>query len=133
MRPTTTVHLDVYYWNVKFSRILNRFCAVLNGPETIMSRLDQLDEIDTALLRWRDEIPMEYRPEQENQAPHHVYHFVAFLHLEYFNLLRAIHWSSLISVQANRDTAAKHRSPRIRASEGICLAAARSFITTLNV
>ena len=105
---------------------------MFNRPETITSRLDQLDEIDTALLYWRDKIPIEYRPKQENQALYHAYQFIAFLYLEYFNLLQAIYWLSLILAQANRDIAAKHRSPRIRASEGICLAATRSFIMTLN-
>lgn len=128
----STSSLDVYRWNVNLSRIRNRYCAVLNRHETVVVRLDTLADLDNALMRWRDEIPLEYRPDQENLAPREAYHLVAFIHLEYFNLLRALHWASVMCVLANKDVAASHRSPRIRASQSICLEAARSFVKTLN-
>ncbi|PVH79625.1 hypothetical protein DL98DRAFT_572445 [Cadophora sp. DSE1049] len=124
--------LQLYYWNVTLSQIRNRFCVGLSTYGTMATRLDALSELDSSLLSWRDSIPLDYRPDQENQATGEDYHLVAILHLEYFNLLRSIHWTSLVLVQANKELSATLQHPRIRTSESICLAASRSFIKTLN-
>lgn len=123
---------EIYFWHVKLAQIENSFCALFSRTETAASRADEVGALDVALLKWRDEIPMEYRPDQEILADHEMYQAIAMLHLQYFNILRAIHWTSFSTSQQYGSAPCLHSNARIRSSEAICVAAARSFVKILN-
>lgn len=123
---------EIYFWHVKLAQIENHFCTLFSSTQTAASRADKVGELDMALLKWRDEIPMEYRPDQEILADHEMYQAIAMLHLQYFNILRAIHWTSFSTSQQYGSALSSHSNPRIRASEAICVASARSFVKILN-
>jgi hypothetical protein len=123
---------EIYYWHVKLAQIENSFCNLFSSAQTVTDRVDEVANLDTALGKWRDEIPMEYRPDQEILADHDMYQHIAMIHLQYFNILRAIHWTLLSSVQHHGFTPNSHSNPRIRSGEAICVASARSFIKILN-
>ncbi|CZR55558.1 uncharacterized protein PAC_05446 [Phialocephala subalpina] len=123
---------EIYIWYVKLAKIKNTFCNLFGTAESAISRADKVSQLDAALTNWRDEIPLEYRPDQEILAPRETYHFIAMLHLHYFNILQAIHWTSLVCARQNGITLSLHPNPRIRSSEAICVAAARAFVKTLN-
>lgn len=134
-QPTTALYAsasDVYAWSSRLSQIQHRFCNVTNQASTTVSMLTELGNIDTALLSWCHEIPMDCRPGEEIVSPGNTGQLLVTLHLDYFNMVRSVHWASLTCAHAKRNVVTSHPNPRIRGSEAICLSAARSFIKTLN-
>jgi hypothetical protein len=123
---------SLFLWKVKLAHIQNKLSGLLNRPASVFTRLDGLVELDEALLEWRDTLPLECRPDQEILVSQSLHLNIAMLHLDYFNLMRAVHWASMTSIPAQNNAGGKHSNPRIRSSESICLAAIRSFIKTLN-
>jgi hypothetical protein len=122
----------LYYWKAKLAQIQNRFCGALNRHESVATRLEAFNNIDKSLTEWRDDIPIECRPEQEILGPRNASKLIAWLHLEYLDLMRSLHWASITCVPATENAAGTHLSGRLCASEAICLASARSFIKILN-
>ncbi|OJK03474.1 hypothetical protein ASPACDRAFT_75051 [Aspergillus aculeatus ATCC 16872] len=129
-RPVGTIHT----WHVHLAIIANRLSPLLNRVEAGSWLLEYLSMLDRDLIKWRDAIPIECRPEEENLAKAELYTAVSWLHLQYFNLMRTIHWVSfVISAQyTNQSSILGQYGPRIRSSETICLTAARSLVVTLN-
>jgi hypothetical protein len=125
---------EIHSWHVQLAVIANRLSTLLRTGLGAWI-LDDLIMLDQELLKWRDSIPMEFRPEQENLAEGQLYAAVAWLHIQYFNLMRSVHWVSLvISTECGGQIAASQQyRPRIRSSEAICIASARLLIDTLNV
>ena len=133
--PSTALYAstsDVYRWSSKLSQIQHRFCNVTNQASTTVSLLNELGNIDRALLSWCHDVPMDCRPGEEIVSSGNTGQLLVSLHLDYFNMVRAVHWASLTCAHAKRSVVASHPNPRIRGSEAICLSAARSFIKTLN-
>jgi hypothetical protein len=122
----------LYIRRIKMAQMENRFCRVLSRRETMVEKLRAIAEIDKTLIEWRDALPIDYRPEQEILVRQDRYQIVALLHLKYFSLMRAIHWVSIDCSLGSGSTAGQYSHPRLRASEAICLAAARGFIGVLN-
>lgn len=75
---------------------------------------------------------MDCRPGEEILSPGNTGQLLITLHLDYFHMVRSVHWASLTCAHAKRNVITSHPNPRIRGSEAICLSAARSFIKTLN-
>lgn len=123
---------DVYAWSSKLSQIQHQFCNVTNKASSTVSMLNELGNIDTALLSWCHDIPMDCRPGEEIVSPGHTGQLLVTLHLDYFHMMRSVHWASMTCAHAKRNVITSHPNPRIRGSEAICLSAARSFIKTLN-
>lgn len=118
----------IYRWNLELALIVNRTCRILNQDNTNVDLPSELADIDNSLLSWRDSIPMEFRPEQENVSRGLVRSLVSWLHVQYFNSVRTVHWLS--AEQRFGDGA--NLSARMKSSESICVASARLLITTLN-
>ncbi|KAL4884950.1 hypothetical protein BJY04DRAFT_214833 [Aspergillus karnatakaensis] len=124
---------DVHWWHVQLAFIANRFSTILNGGGLGPCVLEEISILDRELLQWRDSIAMEFRPEQENLAQGNLYPAVTWLHLQYFNLMRTMHWISfMIRREGPQSTHPTQYGPRIRSSETICVMAARSVIKTLS-
>lgn len=137
VQPSSTTSLfasasDVYAWSARLSQIQHRFCKVTNQASSTVSMLNELGHIDTALLSWCHDIPMDCRPGEEILSPGNIARLLVTLHLDYFHMVRSVHWASLTCAHAKRNLITSHPNPRIRGSEAICLSAARSFIKTLN-
>lgn len=118
-------------WRLYLARMQNRFCNLMHKVDTVKTRLEALGELDAELVRLRDSLPSECRPEQEILVSPDKYSHVLLFHLEYYDLVRSIHWASITQTVISRDDTAE-LPIRMRSSEGLCLAAARSFIKTLN-
>lgn len=123
---------NLFWWRLQLSQIQSRLSAVLNRHETVNARIDALSEIDSALIQWRDNIPVECRPGNGILVSGDTYHLVALLHLQYFNILRSAHWTCIMVIPQTGDLLNTHSNPRMRASDVICLSVARLFVTTLN-
>jgi hypothetical protein len=130
--PSQTLVLQNFFpWIIQLAHVQNQFCGILCRVESVEARLDALATLDEALMKWRNAIPLESRPEQEILVQHDVYPIVAFLHLEYYNMLRALHWACITSVPSNASILKTHPNPRIQASDIICLSASRQFVKVL--
>ncbi|KAH7133899.1 fungal-specific transcription factor domain-containing protein [Dactylonectria macrodidyma] len=122
---------QIRLWNLQLAQLQNRFCHCMHRMDTLPSRMETLGELDAELVRLRDSIPSDCRPEHEILVPAERFSNILLLHLEYHNLVRSIHWASIALTSTTNGGVAK-LTMRMRASEAICLAAARSFIGTLN-
>lgn len=122
----------VHGWQARLTELCNRFCTINCLCTTTNSRLDALVDLDGALKRWKDQIPAAHQPGHDVVADWDAYMHIAPLHLEYFNLLRAIHWAFLMSAWTNIGTVDERHRRSLRASDMRCLSAARSFVQTLN-
>ncbi|KUL81460.1 hypothetical protein ZTR_09857 [Talaromyces verruculosus] len=118
----------IYRWNLELALIVNKTCRLLNQDSSMEDLPSELTDIDSALLSWRDSIPIEFRPEQENVSFGPLHSLIGWLHAQYFNTVRTVHWLS--AEQRIGDWA--NMSARMKSSESICVASARLLITTLN-
>lgn len=131
---------DTYYgptsaqlsaWSYRLFQINNHFCNVLQSKQSVVLRLEGIAQVDRRLVAWRDSIPAAFRPDSIIVVTPERYTHVLLLHLDYSNLLRAVHLAAITMRPAlgnNTD-----RLPRrLQASEVLCLEAARSFVKSLN-
>jgi hypothetical protein len=128
---TSKIFSDTYTWRVRLAKIENRLSRLLVSPQSTTARIKGIEQLDSALLQWRNGLSAHLRPEEDFLVDRDTYQFVAVVHLEYFNLLRATHWASINCVRTLHQ-AGESLGTRVRSSEALCLAAARSFVRTLN-
>ncbi|KFY96031.1 hypothetical protein V500_02593 [Pseudogymnoascus sp. VKM F-4518 (FW-2643)] len=133
--PSVTTELPAMYihdWDVGLATIANEVYPLLKHSQSLGTALTRIAEIDARLLVWKDSIPMEFRPDQQILANDPIYSIVAILHLKYHNLMRTIHWVSLTLTGDKASSKLSQFGARVRSSESICLASARSVIDVLN-
>ncbi|CAI7596273.1 unnamed protein product [Penicillium glandicola] len=133
--PSVATELPAIYihdWDVGLAMIANEVYPLLKHSQSLGSALTRIAEIDARLLVWKDSIPMEFRPDQQILANDPIYSIVAILHLKYHNLMRTIHWISLTLTSEKTSSKLSQFGARVRSSESICLASARSVIDVLN-
>lgn len=127
-----TLASSIHGWRATLTEHCNRFSTINSLCIANNARLDALNDLGEALIRWRDRITPAHRPESSVVDDWESYMLVAPLHLEYFNLMRALHWASFISVTTQRETIDDRHKGSARTSEMRCLSAARSIVQTLN-
>ncbi|KAI1215065.1 N-terminal binuclear Zn cluster-containing protein [Annulohypoxylon truncatum] len=103
--------------------------------------LQTIGELDKQLETWKDNIPIDFRPEHEIKASHTplILH-VVMLHFSYYNALTTIHrmsvhhgyWTSRLSNYAIQGLNARPLNPRVFASAALCASAARASIQLLK-
>ncbi|KAI2621721.1 N-terminal binuclear Zn cluster-containing protein [Hypoxylon sp. NC1633] len=103
--------------------------------------LHTIGELDKQLETWKDNIPIDFRPEHEIKASHTplILH-VVMLHFSYYNTLTTIHrmsihhgyWTSRLSNFAIQGLNARPLNPRVFASAALCASAARASIQLLK-
>ncbi|KAI0381794.1 N-terminal binuclear Zn cluster-containing protein [Hypomontagnella monticulosa] len=103
--------------------------------------LQVIGELDRQLENWKDNIPIDFRPEHEIKASHTplILH-VVMLHFSYYNALTTIHrmsihhgyWTSRLSNYAIQGLNARPLNPRVFASAALCASAARASIQLLK-
>ncbi|KAF9890635.1 hypothetical protein FE257_005766 [Aspergillus nanangensis] len=125
--PSTTI----YTWHVTLACLVNQIADIIGREKAANERLYCLADLDSQLIAWRDAIPLDFRPEQENIAPILLRHHVAWLHVQFFNVMRTLHWTSILLCHGD-ETGLTEKCRRLQYSEAICVASARSLIRTSN-
>ncbi|KAK5048715.1 hypothetical protein LTR84_005807 [Exophiala bonariae] len=115
---------------VALAQIQQKINNVFYAVATARQRLSSLEEADSDLVQWKEELPLEIRPEEHAMLDGDANIDIYMIHLDYFNLLRTIHWSLInhwLRSERSEDVAR-----RLRASESICLGACLTSVRTLN-
>lgn len=123
---------EIHRWNAKLTEYCNQFSTINGLCVSTNARLDALTDLDESLMLWKDQIPAAHQPGRDVVPDWNSFILVAPLHLEYFNLVRAIHWAYLTSIATNPDAIDDRHRRSSRTSDMKCLWAARSFVQTLN-
>lgn len=118
-------------WSYSLNQINNNFCNVLQSKQSVVSRLEGIAQVDRRLVAWRDSIPAAFRPDSIIVVTPERYTHVLLLHLDYSNLLRAVHLAA-ITLRPALGNNTERLPRRLQASEILCLEAARSFVKSLN-
>lgn len=118
-------------WSYNLNQINNNFCNVLQSKQSVVSRLEGIAQVDRRLVAWRDSIPAAFRPDSIIVVTPERYTHVLLLHLDYSNLLRAVHLAA-ITMRPALGNNTERLPRRLQASEILCLEAARSFVKSLN-
>lgn len=118
-------------WSYQLDQIVNHFCNVLQSKQSVVSRLEGIAQADKRLVAWKDSLPSTYRPDSVILVTPERFTHVLLLHLDYSNLLRAMHLAAITMRPALVNTA-EQLPRRLQASEILCVEAARSFIKRLN-
>lgn len=121
----------IYTWMRGLSQIQNRFCHAMHVNSTSAARLDALLRITNELISWKDSVPLECRPGDLILASPELYANIMLIHLEYFNMSRVVHWT-ILRLRSTLGGWLGVHDQQNRASEMLCVEAARSFIKTLN-
>lgn len=123
------------------SKVYKGLYSVKASKQTDGELLNTIGELDKELEAWKDDIPLEFRPEHEIKASHTPLILqVAVLHLGYYNCLTTIHrmsvhhgyWTSRLSNFAIQGLNARPLNPRVFMSAQLCVQAARASIHLLK-
>ena len=122
----------VHAWTAGLTELRNRFVTITSLCIKATDRLAALSDLNESLMRWKDQIPVAHQPGHDVSTDSNSCLLVAPLHLEYFNLLRSVHWASRMTISMQPDITADHGGRSVRAHDMGCLSAARSFVQALN-
>jgi hypothetical protein len=123
------------------SNVYKGLYSVKASKQTDGELLNTIGELDRELEDWKDDIPLEFRPEHDIKASHTPLILqVAVLHLGYYNCLTTIHrmsvhhgyWTSRLSNFAIQGLNARPLNPRVFMSAQLCVQAARASIHLLK-
>ncbi|KAJ5094569.1 hypothetical protein N7456_010430 [Penicillium angulare] len=123
------------------SRVYKRLYSAKASRQSDGELLNTIGELDKELEDWKDNIPVDFRPEYEIQATHGplILHVVV-LHFAYYNCLTTIHrmsvhhgyWTSRLSNYAIQGLNARPLNPRVFLSAVLCVTAARASINLIK-
>jgi hypothetical protein len=123
------------------SKVYRRLYSVKASKQSDGELLNAIGELDEELETWKDNIPIDFRPEHEIKASHTplMLHIVV-LHFAYYNCLTTIHrmsihhgyWTSRLSNYAIQGKNAQLLNPRIYSSAVLCVSAARASINLIK-
>ncbi|KFX86018.1 hypothetical protein V490_09269, partial [Pseudogymnoascus sp. VKM F-3557] len=122
------------------SRVYTKLYSARSHTKSDLERLKWVGSLDKELQQWRDELPIEIRPEKPIKChPKHLMD-VIMIHFAYYNCLVAIHrgsshhgsWIYSDKPTTVRDAKNIGLSPRVFESSTICLNAARQIIGLLH-
>jgi hypothetical protein len=119
------------------SKVYKNLYSVKASKQTDGELLNTIGELDRELEEWKDNIPIDFRPEHEIKASHTplILHVVV-LHFAYYNCLTTIHrmsvhhgfWTSRLSNYAIQGLNVRPLNPRVFSSAALCVSAARASI-----
>nr|POE56226.1 putative transcriptional regulatory protein [Quercus suber] len=123
------------------SRVYKQLYSVRASRQSDGELLNTIGELDAQLEEWKDQIPVDFRPEHEIHAAHTplILHVVV-LHFAYYNCLTTIHrmsvhhgyWTSRLSDYALQGLNARPLNPRVFMSAALCVNAARTSIELIR-
>ncbi|OOQ83053.1 fungal specific transcription factor domain protein [Penicillium brasilianum] len=123
------------------SRVYKKLYSAKASKQSDGELLNTIGELDKELEDWKDNIPIDYRPEHEIQATHGpLLIHVVVLHFAYYNCLTTIHrmsvhhgyWTSRLSNYAIQGLNARPLNPRVFLSAVLCVTAARASINLIK-
>lgn len=142
---TTSTEFDQFRCIAKLSLLESRVYSELYSAKAAtrsgLERLKSIGRLDAELTRWRDAIPLGYRPESEIVCLKHQFTPVVMMHFGYYNCLGAIHRASIhhrswTSVPGKESSSEVHDgenlNPRVYLSSALCLEAARNVVGLLK-
>ncbi|KAJ6131549.1 transcriptional regulator family: Fungal Specific TF [Penicillium sp. IBT 18751x] len=123
------------------SSVYKRLYSAKASKQSDGELLNTIGELDKELEDWKDNIPVDFRPEHEIQATHGpLLLHVVVLHFSYYNCLTTIHrmsvhhgyWTSRLSNYAIQGLNARPLNPRVFLSAVLCVTAARASINLIK-
>lgn len=130
---------DFLQWLMGLAQYQERIIKHIYGhkPGARTARMVLLDtaELDGLLLAWANEVPAQYRPGAQLFCSQHEYHFAAYLSIQYYQAMIALHRAGLIAPTSIYEAEiATHCSGdpsefRLRKGESICIHSAREIAT----
>lgn len=123
------------------SKVYNRLYSVKASKQSDGELLNTIGELDLELERWKDEIPLDFRPECEiNTSDESLMMQVVTLHFAYYNVLATIHrmaihhgvWTDRLSEYAVKGLNVRPLNPRVYCSAALCVSAARASINLIK-
>ncbi|CAG9948524.1 unnamed protein product [Clonostachys rosea f. rosea IK726] len=124
--------MQIYGWKYKISQMQNRFCNTMNSADSTDDMIDAIHRIDRELAAWSDALPATCRPKKPILAPIHLRMHILVLHLDYFSLVRSIHWAAISLIAGLTDEHLGQNDVSAPDSEALCVDATRSYIRSLN-
>ncbi|KAH7205135.1 uncharacterized protein BKA55DRAFT_722918 [Fusarium redolens] len=121
---------QVLIWKLGLARIQQKINNAFSTSTSPEQRSNCLEEADIELMKWKEELPLEFRPDQQMILDGDAHIDIYMLHLDYHNLLQMIHWSSTKHRPKASET--DFAAPRMRASASICVGASLAVVRTLN-
>jgi len=123
------------------SKVYKQLYATKATKKSDGELLNTIGQLDQLLEEWKDNIPVDFRPEHEIKASHTplILHIVV-LHFAYYNCLTTIHrmsvhhgyWTSRLSNFALQGLNARPLNPRVFSSAALCVSAARASINLIK-
>ncbi|KAF3397970.1 hypothetical protein F1880_005725 [Penicillium rolfsii] len=120
---------EMLRWRVSLALIQHRINLAFCSETTHDQRVKCLEKWDLELMKWKEQLPPQFQPEQQTILEGDAHIDIYTLHLDYFNIVQTLHWG-LIN---HGPDARAHLAPRLRVSESICLGASLALVRTLNV
>ena len=123
------------------SRVYSELYSAKAATRSGLERLKSIGRLDAELTRWRDAMPLGYRPESEIVCSEHEFTPVIMMHFGYYNCLTAVHRASIHHGSWTSDPDSESRAgahagenlnPRVYISSSLCLEAARNIIGLLR-
>lgn len=128
---------DFLQWHMELARLQGLICHHIYGHKpgtrTAQQILSDTARLDRSLVSWTKEIPEEFRPGHDLFCSNETFHIAAFLSIQYYQAVIALHRAALISPAATfLSEVANHNfdnpsSLRLQAGEAICVSSARSI------
>jgi hypothetical protein len=119
------------------SKVYKQLYCVKAFQQSDGDLLNTIGELDKELEEWKDQIPIDFRPEHEIKSSHTpLLLHVVVLHFAYYNCLATIHrmsvhhgyWTSRLSNYAISGLNVRPLNPRVFSSAALCVTAARASI-----
>lgn len=123
------------------SSVYKRLYSAKASKQSDGELLNTIGELDKELEDWKDNIPVDFRPEYEIQVTHGpLLLHVVVLQFSYYNCLTTIHrmsvhhgyWTSRLSNYAIQGLNARPLNPRVFLSAVLCVTAARASINLIK-
>ncbi|KAJ5235357.1 transcriptional regulator family: Fungal Specific TF [Penicillium citrinum] len=123
------------------SSVYKRLYSAKASKQSDGELLNTIGELDKELEDWKDNIPIDFRPEYEIQVTHGpLLLHVVVLQFSYYNCLTTIHrmsvhhgyWTSRLSNYAIQGLNARPLNPRVFLSAVLCVTAARASINLIK-
>lgn len=142
--PDGSVKVDIFRSQAQLaqleSRIYSELYSIRSRNRSDLERLKTVSQLDSELQQWREELPIEIRPEMPIKCAMEQFMPVVMMHFGYFNCLATVHrvsithglWASDHAKQAISTPDHQQLNPRVYSSRLICLETARNSIQLLK-
>ncbi|KAF2430064.1 hypothetical protein EJ08DRAFT_260308 [Tothia fuscella] len=126
----------MFIWRTRLAQLQNRLCMLISRCDNPDLRRHALREVEQRLAKWREDMPVEWRPGQDLICGSGSSLMTALLHLSYFSVARTLYWSFMVCGAAQESKPHKIQTVRQAFDPGreflLCLGSSRAFVRTLN-